>query len=566
MGTTFENNNHRPVGSTINLKIDPRPLCAHCNKPIAIVKTKSTPKIGLQTNYIIKKVYYACLHKDCPSNIKRKAIGAKRKLICAENPHSARQCDYDFDVQAEVIRLRWQEKKTHDEIVQHLYSNNNINMNRSAVEPILKLYEYGCASTYKKETIEQIKKNRGIILCVDVMEPMKGREGILAAYDYLSGLALGSTRMTNGKHDSYEIFFDGLKNRITEELGVNILAICSDALPAQRIGIENIFKGVKHCICHFHFYDYVLKPAKLTDSHIVTQLRKVLRGQKDIKAFKQLIRAKKELPTEYLLLFKILEPLKELVDWERKPEDPCFTSLQFFQRVSSIALRLDILSQRIANGAAYLPKKAAKVVMRVKQAVNGALETYKEELDELRAIQMHLKELVDILSSLEESYNIGLKRLLTFRWELIYFLEQQNCGILETQVLTGICKYIETKGEQLMNYRLVNGAPNTNNFQELEFKHVKHIIRRTLGNYAAKEYLWSHGERIIFVKPNETIPKIKEILKKINQRDVRKILKAERRPHDGWRRIIRDDSRWDVVLAGIDELIEEVTIQPYERS
>jgi len=565
MVSTLKKNAHRLECPSILLKIEPRPICEACNQPKAIVKNKTTKKIGINGNYAITKEYYACTHKSCQSNIDRINSGTKRKLVCADNSHSARQCDYDYDVQAEIIRLRWKEKKTYDEIVQHLYSNNDIKMDRSAVEPILKIYEYGCATTYKKNSIEIIRENGGIILCVDVMEPMKGREGILAAHDYFSGLALGSIRMSNGKHDSYETFFEALKKRIATELGVKIVAICSDALPAQRIAIENVFKGIKHIICHYHFYKYVLKPALEIDSHIVTQIRKKLRGQKDIKEFKQLCRANAELPTEFLLLFKLLKPLHELVDWERRPDDSCFISLLFYNRVYSLQQRFTLLNHKLENGDAYLPQKAIKIVSRISKILNIAIEGFKDEIEDLQSINRHLRELVNILSSLGESYGAGLKRLTIFRWDRIHYLETHDCKNLEVQVLTNICKYIESKQKQLMNYRLIDGAPNTNNFQENQFKLVKHIIRRTLGNYAAKEYIWSHGERIIFVQPDENVPQIKDILKNVDQPAVRKVIQEERRSQDGWRRIIRDDSQWELILAEIDKFIEDLTLQPYER-
>jgi len=566
MVTTLKNNAHRPVYPLIILKIEPRPICGICNQPMAIVMNKTTNKIGINGNYAIKKEYYACTHKSCQSNIDRIASGAKRKLICFENPHSARQCDYDYDVQAEVIRLRWQEKKTYREIVQHLYSNNDIKMDQSAVEPILKIYEYGCASTYREDMIKTIKEKGGILLCVDVMEPMKGREGILAAHDYYSGLALGSIRMASGKHDSYEVFFKALKNRIANELGVEIVAICSDALPAQRIAIETVFKDIKHIICHYHFYKYVLKPALEMDSHIVTQIRKALRGQKDIKEFKLLCRANAKLPTEYQLLFKLLKPLQELVNWERKPDDSCFIALLFHNRLSSLEQRFNQLNQKLDNGDAYLPPKARKIISRIEKTLNVALDEFKDEIKEIQSITRHLRELVDILSSLEEPYGVGLKRLVIFRCDMLHYLETRDCAPLEVQVLNKICNYIESKHEQLLNYRLIDGAPNTNNFQENKFKLVKHIIRRTLGNYAAKEYIWSHGERIIFVQPDEPVSNIVAILKNVDQPAVRKIIQEERRSQEGWRRIIRDDSKWALILTEIDELIEELTVQSHERN
>ena len=49
--------------------------------------------------------------------------------------------------------------------------------------------------------------------------------------------------------------------------------------------IENIFPGVPHCLCHYHFFRLVLKAAKNLDSNVVTQIREELRKMYDLKQF-----------------------------------------------------------------------------------------------------------------------------------------------------------------------------------------------------------------------------------------------------------------------------------------
>ena len=44
-----------------------------------------------------------------------------------------------------------------------------------AIATILKSYEIACAKTYRTSKIEQMHKHGGVMIYVDVMEPLKGK-------------------------------------------------------------------------------------------------------------------------------------------------------------------------------------------------------------------------------------------------------------------------------------------------------------------------------------------------------------------------------------------------------
>ncbi|MCK4830624.1 transposase, partial [bacterium] len=503
MGSTHQNNAHRPFGEPKNLCITPRPICIHCNRSMAILTSGKATIIGLLENYVVVTPHYCCMYKDCPGEIKRKQKKQSRTFIKPDNPFHAPYAAFDYDVQTEVIRLRWQDKHTHKEIVQKLRKNFNIVMDPSAVEPILKIYEITCAKEYRPEFITKIQNNGGIILCIDVMKPIGAKKGILGSHDYATGLTLGAQRMPNGKIDTYILFLTRLKTRIEEELGVKILAVVSDALKEQRRAVEEVFPDSYHCLCHYHFYKLVLKSAKEADSRTITQLRKILRNQSALKKCGQCIDAGEILQPSIAPLKCILEPLVELGKWLRKPKDPCFNSLLFFDRIESITKKLERLINLVDQNKAFLAPCVLRTARILHKAIKSGLDEARPAIIELVRIREHLSTLTDILSSIEESFDLGVERLLNFKKDIESIREKSVCGAIESTVLQDMIKYIATKGKLLMNYRQVPGAPNTNNFQELEFKSIKYILRRILGYSAAKEYLYAHGERILFVNPNE---------------------------------------------------------------
>ncbi|MHA1732180.1 MAG: hypothetical protein ACTSU5_09555, partial [Promethearchaeota archaeon] len=117
-----------------------------------------------------------------------------------------------------------------------------------------------------------MRANGGVVLTIDGMAPLRGRQGLHVAYDYFTGQTLGAKKLPNQRQDTIAEFLQTIEKRLEAELGVPVLAVVSDALPSQRLAIERVFPGVPHCLCHFHFFNLVLLAPKALDSHVVTQV------------------------------------------------------------------------------------------------------------------------------------------------------------------------------------------------------------------------------------------------------------------------------------------------------
>lgn len=478
-----------------------------------------------------------------------------KNLITPPNPYAAPRMTYDYSVQTEVALIRWQEHATYKEIIERMQDRFDILIDHYAVETILKSYEIATAKTYRISTLEKIQQHGGLFVCVDVMEPLKGKSGFLVAYDYWTGLTLGAKKMPNGKQSTYEGFLRKLQTRIKTELDVPIIGIISDALPAQRKAIATVFQDVPHCLCHYHFYNFVLKSAKQVDSGIVTQIRKALRQNYDIRQFKFCRTEQSLARSQYEVLQPLFEPLEELSYWSRKPRDPCFTGLELWHRLADITHKFQYLKNRAEIGSIHLPKHSVKVLKRISPILEEILNQNRTVARELEQIHLYLGELVEILSQTESNASRGLKKMLHFIDRLSYTDDSAPRGTVETEFIQSLMKYINTKGEMLFNYRKIPDAPTTNNFQELKFKQLKHFLRRVIGHGAAKAYLMAHGEQIVFVDPRESRENIRDIFQSSNQSAIRKEIKAKRRSMDSWVIVVHNWVRWVDKLKGIDEYI-----------
>lgn len=129
-----------------------------------------------------------------------------KTLFTRPNPFAATRMTYDYDVQAEVTSLRWHEHCTHKEISERMEDRFNILIDHYAIETILKSYEIACAKTYRQSIIDQIHQHGGALICIDLMEPLKGKSCFLVSYEYWTSLTLGVKKILNGKKETYETF------------------------------------------------------------------------------------------------------------------------------------------------------------------------------------------------------------------------------------------------------------------------------------------------------------------------------------------------------------------------
>jgi len=544
------NNRHRQHLPDRIVQMSPRPICSYCHRYMGIIKTNKCQLIGVKGNYLVIINYYQCRHKGCP--------GCKSAYFRLPNPYAGALMSYDYEVQAEVCKIRWTEHATYIEIVDRIKDRFQINLDKTAVELFLKTYEIGCTNEYRESYLQTIRDHGGIMLCVDVMEPLQGQDGFLVAYDAWSHLTFGSYRIPNNKQTTYEKYLSLIKNRIANEIGVPILGIISDALPAQRLAIETVFEGIPHCLCHYHFFNLVLKSIKQLDSQIITQFREDLRAMYDLKQFQLRIHEHTLDTSQYAKLVKFFEPLVELSNWRRKPNDPCLISLNLYSRINDITTRLKVLQTKIEVGKIRFPSNGIKVINRVILILTNLLTEVNSEIKILQTVRTYLESLVVIFDEFEASAEDGLEQLHQFCDTLRPRLNLLSKTDKEAIFIEALLKFVDTKGDLLFNYRNILNAPTTNNDLELRFKQMKHLLRRTIGHSAAKHYLMMHGERIFYVNPNEKFEQIVSILKNMDQSDARIQIRMERLSNDRLGLVIHDDVRWTVLLSELDQYLTKL--------
>ena len=536
MPVSLSRNLPRYNGIDITLDFKRRPICKHCKKPMRII---SSPKpklvVGLRENYYVRKVYYQCGQALCP--------GREEPYTAPENTFYPSKSHYDYEVYAKVVELRWKYKLTYGEIVKEMKDQFGIIINHSMIEKILKIYEIGCSEKYKPEYIEKIKANGGVLLTIDGMKPLKGNKPLYAAYDYFTGLIIHAKRLTSETQKNISTFLLTVKERINNEFSAKIIGVVSDALVAQRKAIEEVLPTIPHCLCHFHFFKLVFNAPKALDNSLMTQTRSFLRNLQYIKKLKMVSEDGVNWKPTSSFTVEILDVLKSLSNWQKRPKDPYFVGLELFSRVNDMYSVLDLCVKDLdAKNKQIIDEK---IIRRLHLKLKMFIKTKRSVVKELNIIQNYLNKIKEILEDPKSNAEEALKQLENFSKKLNKVQSRPDCGLIEKKFIEDLLKYVGSKGEKLFNFKRIDGAPRTNNLHELMYKQLKHFLRRVIGFHTAKSYLLSHGERIVFVDRAESFEGILEIIKKTDHRLARNLIDSERISRRSIQFIIHNPEKWE---------------------
>src|SRR5207245_482751 len=190
---------------------------------------------------------YRCPHPECPG---------RRTLYRSAEADALALAGFTFglDIVLLVGRLRLQEHKTVDEIHQDLTQQLAPLDQTISRREILFLFEAytallraGTEVSQDEAWKEQVRKNTGIVLSIDGIQPDKGNETIYLMRDVLTERILHAENVTESTKER-------LKQILAPVVALNvpILGVISDAQPTELQAVAELWPDVPHQICQFH--------------------------------------------------------------------------------------------------------------------------------------------------------------------------------------------------------------------------------------------------------------------------------------------------------------------------
>src|SRR5207302_3520602 len=189
---------------------------------------------------------------------------------------------YGLDVVLLVGRLRLLEHQTVDEIHQEVLTRLEPLGVKIARREMLYLFEAYCsllrASSEAKDDqqwLAQVKKNGGIIVSVDGIQPEKGNETVYLVRDALTGRVLAAENVTSSETAVMKALLAPVV-ALEVERKVKVLGTITNAQESELLAVEELWPDVPHQVCQFHVLRDASKTAFEADKALKTAMRKRL--------------------------------------------------------------------------------------------------------------------------------------------------------------------------------------------------------------------------------------------------------------------------------------------------
>ena len=244
---------------------------------------------------------YRCPDVDCP--------GHQRTYRSPEADALALPYfTFGLDIVLLVGRLHLGKHQTVDEVHEELLERLAPLGVRISRREILYLFEAYCtllrASSEVKDDqqwLSQVKKNGGIIVAVDGIQPEKGNETVYVVRDTLTGRVLAAEQVTSSETAVMKALLAPVV-----ALGVPVLGTITDAQESELQAVEQLWPEVPHQVCQFHALRDASQPAFDADKKTKTAMRKQL--QPKVRAVrKQLSKQQSKAPPEEAKQLSVLD-------------------------------------------------------------------------------------------------------------------------------------------------------------------------------------------------------------------------------------------------------------------
>jgi len=268
--------------------------CPECHRTLRQAMTLSKRTV-ITLAGVIRLIHagYRCPDGQCPGHERTRASAQQRmRWRCPASPMGWTSCSWWGGCTPASHQTV---DEVHEELLERL-APLGVRISR---REILYLFEAYCtllrASSEAKDDLEwlaQVKKNGGIIVSVDGIQPEKGNETVYVVRDALTGRVLAAEQVTSSETEGMKALLAPVV-ALEVERKVKVLGTITDAEVCELKAVEALWPQVPHQVCQFHALRDASKSAFEADKQVKTAMRKQL--QPKVRAVRKQI--KKRLPT-----------------------------------------------------------------------------------------------------------------------------------------------------------------------------------------------------------------------------------------------------------------------------
>ena len=246
--------------------------CPHCGRHMradyANRRTLTTLAGVTRLNLTVRR----CRNPDCAAH--------KKPYRPEDEGHFALpRHEFGLDVVALVGCLRYAEHRSVPEIHAHLVGRG-ISIAERTVTNLLDRYDELLATTLTddRRVRKVLAAQKRVILAIDGLQPDVGHEVLWVVRDVLSGEILLARSLLSARNQDLA----ALLRQVRDGCGVPVAGVVSDGQHSVRKAVAEVFPGVPHQLCQFHYLREAAKPVYEADRHAKVELKKKVRGVRKI--------------------------------------------------------------------------------------------------------------------------------------------------------------------------------------------------------------------------------------------------------------------------------------------
>jgi hypothetical protein len=213
-----------------------------------------------------------CRNPDCAAHKKPYRPEAEGRFALPRH-------EFGLDVVALAGRLRYAEHRSVPEITTHL-RGRGVAISERTVTNLLDRYDelLAVVLTDDRRLKKLLAAQQRVILALDGLQPDVGHEVLWVIRDVLSGEILLARSLLSARQQE----LSALLRQVRDGCGVPVAGVISDGQHSIRNAVAEVFPGVPHQLCQFHFLREAAGPIYEADRHAKVQLKKKVRGVRKV--------------------------------------------------------------------------------------------------------------------------------------------------------------------------------------------------------------------------------------------------------------------------------------------
>jgi hypothetical protein len=411
-----------------------------------------------------------------------------------EDALALRGYSFGLDVVARIGELRYRHNLSIIKIRDQLQTESKLMISLKEVALLCEVFLALVTAVVHRdeELIKQLRPLDGIVLAIDGVQPEKSHETLYLLRDVRSGRVLvAKTLLSSATAEIEQLIEEVLR------LELPIVGVISDKQESICLAVRHKLPTVPHQICQYHYLKDVAQPICDADRHVKKELKKKIRGIREIERQAETSPSKDaQMVADYCLAIRTV-----MRDDGQYPLDP--PGVKLYQKLQLIAASVERVM--VVHPLALL-KKLSRML--------SVLNVFQKEYEQLVILFSWVYQIAHLLKA-QTSCEEAQAQLLT----LVHELQHSGLPTELLRVMTYVAKITVAFAPHLFEYLKQPLLPRTNNDLELFIGRIKKSRRHITGRKNTQEFILREGTFVAILfglpQPDSWV----DVFSRVNPRD-----------------------------------------------